>query len=224
MKLIIFNGSPRGKKSNASVVAKWITEGAARAADIEHEQVYLANTKEHHIYVNKLLESDMALITFPLYTDSMPGIVAAFIEELQPFAGKLKGKKLGFEVHSGFPEAYHSRHVERYLVRLTQILGTDYLGTIIKGESEAMRLMPESMQKKSMGLYNRLGESMVTDGTFDSGALAKLAKAEKLSGLTLVIYKLADRIGLLSMYFKNALKKNNMLENSYARPYESKEA
>ena len=220
MKLTIFNGSPRGKSSNTSVLAKWIAEGAGRAARIEYEEVYLAKTGEHGAYVKKFAESDISLITFPLYTDSMPGIVTAFIGELQPFTGKMKGKKLGFEVHSGFPEAEHSRHVEKYLVRLAEILGADYIGTIVMGTSEPIRFIPESSQAKKRERFAKLGESMIREGAFDGETLKELARPEKLTGFILVMYRFAVLTGVISMYFKSLLKKNKALKDSFARPYE----
>lgn len=221
MKLTVFNGSPRGKNSNSAVLSKWIVEGASTAAKVEYEEVYLVKTQEHGSYVKKFAEADIALITFPLYTDSMPGIVTAFIGELQPLAGKMKGKKLAFEVHSGFPEAYHSRHVEKYLVRLAEILGCDYVGTVIMGNGEPTRLMPESSQMKKRDRFVRLGESMIKEGIFDSATLKEIAHPEMIKGPMVVFYKIAAATGLLSMYFKILLKQNNALKNSFARPYES---
>ncbi len=224
MKLTVFNGSPRGRNSNSSVLSKWIAEGAAGAERIDHEEVYLVKTKEHGLYAKKFAETDIALIIFPLYTDSLPGIVAAFIEELAPFTGKMQGRKLGFVVHSGFPEACHSRYVEKYLVRLTELLGADYMGTAVMGTSEPTRLMPESYQTKKRERFAKLGESMIKEGTFDSVTLKELARPERLTDFTLLMYKFAVATRLPSMYFKSLLKKNNALKDSFARPYVSENA
>jgi len=48
---------------------------------------------------------------------------------------------LGFLVQSGFPEGLHSRYVERYLESWQKRLGCPYLGTIVKGQREGVRLM-----------------------------------------------------------------------------------
>ncbi len=221
MILTIFSGSPRGKNSNSAVLSKWIAEGADNVAKVECEELVLAKTQEHGLYAKKFSETDIALIVFPLYTDSLPGIVVAFIEQLAPYTGKMQGKKLGFVVHSGFPEAYHSRHVEKYLVRLTGLLGADYVGTVVMGTSESTRLMPESYQKKKRERFVRLGESMMKDGTFDIPTLKELANPEKLAGPKLLFYKAAAATGIFNTYFKTLLKQNNALKKSYARPYES---
>ena len=147
MKLALFNGSPRYKKSNSKILLEHFLKGYNR---INPEQVpvhYLARYKEEETYRIAFQQADAVLIIFPLYTDSMPGIVKQFFEslvasEIQP------GKKIGFIVQSGFPEAVHSIYVERYLKKLTQRLKGEYLGTVIKGGVEGIQIMPPWMTKK----------------------------------------------------------------------------
>ncbi len=219
MKLIVFNGSPRGKNSNSSVIIKWLLEGAVHYPDFHSETVFLNKPGEQENNAGKVRDADMILFVFPLYTDCMPGIVAAFFEKLQPYVGKLNGKKMGFVVHSGFVEAHHSRFIEKHLVWLTGYLGADYMGTVVKGGSEAFHLMPESMNKKTKVLFNKLGEAMLKDGKFDEAEMKKLASPEKLTGFTLLLYKILSGLGVMNIYFNAELKKNNAIKNSYARPF-----
>ena len=67
--------------------------------------------------------ADAVLLGMPLYTDAMPGLVMAFIEALAPRVGAVN-PPLGFLVQSGFPEALHSRPLERYLEKLARRLGS----------------------------------------------------------------------------------------------------
>lgn len=219
MKLTVFNGSPRGKNSNSSVIIKWLLETSVNNPDIHSEVVFLNRLEEQENNAAKMQESDMILFVFPLYTDSIPGIVAAFFEKLQPCIGKLNGKKLGFVVHSGFPEAHHSRFLEKHLLWLAKHLDAEYMGTAVKGNSEAFHLMPETMNKKIKGLFNRLGEGMIRDGKFDEADMRKLASPEKLEGSTLLLYKILAKLGVLNIYFNVELKKNNAIKNSFARPF-----
>jgi NAD(P)H-dependent FMN reductase len=219
MKCCIFNGSPRGKNSNSSVIIRWLLENVSSDPSISTEEFSLANTAEHKAYAAQMAEADVSVIVFPLYADSMPGIVAAFIEELCPYTGKMKGKKLAFEVHSGFLEANHSRYVEKYLQQLSRLLGADYMGTIITGDSEAIRLMPDTMQKKRKALYNKIGESIFKNGIFDSKSAIKLVRTEKLTGLRRLLYKTVLTTRFANMYWDSELKKNNAYEKRLARPY-----
>ncbi len=93
----------------------------------------------------------------------MPGIVKAFIESLAPFKDRPDNPPLGFLVQSGFPEAAHSRFVERYLQKLAQRLGSPYLGTIVKGGAEGTRIMPENMTHDLFAALEQLGRGFRPD-------------------------------------------------------------
>lgn len=219
MKCTVFNGSPRGEKSNSSVIIRWILESAANFPDAGTEVVYLRKTEQHEEYAARMYESDISIIVFPLYADSMPGLVTAFIEKLQPYLGKMTGKKLGFVVHSGFSEAHHSRYVEKYAVWLAKALDADYMGTAVYAGSEATRLMPDKMQKGKKALFNRIGESVFSEGIFDSNAVKKLVRTESLSGFKLLMNKIFAKTGANNIYWDSELKKNKAFENRFARPY-----
>lgn len=219
MKLTVFNGSPRGKNSNSAVIAKWMLESTGSTPEIEVEEIYLNKTEEHESNAAKMADSELTLIIFPLYTDSMPGIVTAFFEKLQPYIGKMTGKKLGFVVHSGFPEAHHSRFVEKYLIWLAKVLDAKHMGTIVFGGSEPVRLMPESMQKKKKACFNKIGETMLSDGRFDSASVKKLAGFEKLSALNLILNKIMILTGAANLYWDSELKRNHAFENRFAQPF-----
>ena len=219
MKLTIFNGSPRGKNSNSSCIIQWLTEGLKDGSSVEHEIYYLNNVQKHNEYVQSFSASDYAIIVFPLYTDCMPGLVMAFFEMLEQIKKPLSGLKLGFIIHSGFPEAHHSRYMERYAVNLTKELGAEYIGTVIMPSSEGTRVMPEAMNKTRRSLVRQLGEKLTVIGSFDEDILIKIAGREKMSELSLVVYKLLSKTGLTNFYWNNQLKSNNAYEQNFDRPY-----
>lgn len=219
MKLTVYNGSPRGKSSNSSVIIRWLMEETAGMPEVEAEIIFLNKIENHQLNAMKMQESDISLVVFPLYTDCMPGIVAAFFEKLQMYTGKLAGRKLGFVVHSGFIEAHHSRFIEKYLIGLAKKLGADYMGTAIMGGSEPVRMMSDSMQAAKKALFNRLGEKILKEEKFDELTVKKIAGTEKLSGFMLLTYKIIARIGLTNMYWNSELKRNNVYKKRFARPY-----
>ncbi len=219
MKCTVFNGSPRGENSNSAVMIRWLLEPAVSFPEVSTEVVLLRKTEQHEEYAAKMAESDITIIVFPLYADSMPGLVTAFIEKLQLYLGKMRGRKLGFVIHSGFSEAHHSRFVEKYAVWLAQALGADYMGTAIYAGSEATRFMPDKMQKKKKALFNRIGESVFNEGHFDGKAVEKLVRTESLSGFKLLMYKVLVKTGVTNIYWNSELKRNKAFENRFARPY-----
>jgi hypothetical protein len=131
--------------------------------------------KIHHLVFRNDLEeqveafrkADCIWLGFPLYTDGMTGLVKTFLEALEPLKGKSDNAPIGFLVQSGFPEALHSRYVERYLVRLAELLGSPYLGTIVKGNGEGTRLMPETMNRRLFENLIVLGRELAENGCLD---------------------------------------------------------
>lgn len=219
MKLTVFNGSPRGKNSNSSVIIKWLEEGIRSREGCTLDVYYLNRAEAHQDYAEIFGSSDGIILVFPLYTDAMPGIVMAFIEKLAPLTGRMGGKQLGFIVHSGFPEPAHSRYIQRYLELLCGRLGADYSGTCVLGGSEGLRFMPEASLGKKRLLFNRLGDEFVSHGRFSPDTLKGIAGKEKLSAAACFLVRLASLTGMLNGYWNMMLRKNHAFDKRYAQPY-----
>ena len=146
-RLTLFNGSPRGRKGNTPIMLEQFAQGFGGPTEMHH----LIHLKETDKFVQAFAEAECAWIGFPLYTDAMPAVVKHFIEALEPLAGRPGNPPLGFLVQSGFPEAAHSRYVERYLEKLAARLGSPYLGTIVKGGGEGINVMTPQM---TQSLFN----------------------------------------------------------------------
>ena len=219
MQLTIFNGSPRGMGGNSRLIIEWLIQGVKQNSDVNIETLSLIKINEHDSYISKLKASEIALVVIPLYTDSMPGIVMAYIEKLQPLRKSLKGLKLGFIVHSGFPEACHSRYIEKYLGWLSGELGADYMGTVVFGGSEGLNSMsPKAIAKKQV-LFNEVGRKITVDNQFDPVILKKIAGWERLSKVGILIVRILVRMGIINSGWNNQLKSNNALGERDAKPY-----
>lgn len=219
MQLTIFNGSPRGAAGNSALIIEWLMDGIKTQQSITTEVCLLNRLSDHKHYVQVLKNSDIAIILFPLYADSMPGITMAFFEKLEGLKGQLTGLKLGFVVHSGFPEACQSRPVEQYLEWLTKYLGAQYLGTAIMGSSEGIKTMPSALLKGRQGLFAELGKSTVLCKPFDSALLKKLSGKERMSKLSILWFRILSLTGLTKWYWTSQLKQNKSYDKRFARPY-----
>jgi multimeric flavodoxin WrbA len=220
MKRLVLNGSPRGRKSNSRTIISWMLEGFKEAGAEEPPILDLARTKELEDQHRAFLEADEVLLVFPLYTDSVPGIVMGFINSLAAAApDRLRGKRLAFVVHSGFPESMQSEPVVRYLVRLCQRLGITCAGTAIKAGSEGYRLMPVSMVKKTMARFIALGRGLASEGLFPNRIVQKLARPRLLSPFVIAVLFLLKPTGLVNLYWKMMLKKHNAWGRRFDRPY-----
>ena len=214
MKLIVINGSPRGKSSNSKVITDWMLPFAGKDAVVE--EYFAAKTKTHEDVVKSIEDDATILAVFPLYTDSVAGLLKQLFEEMETIRGRQKGVKIYFVVQSGFHGANHSRFVEKYLVWFAGNMGFEYMGTAVKPAGEGLRVMPESWTRKTRECFETLGGNVGAGSRFDEDALKKLAKREKPSAL--FRWSVRHNVGT-SVWFNNVLKKNNAFDNRYDRPY-----
>jgi NAD(P)H-dependent FMN reductase len=219
MKLTVFNGSPRGKGSNSRILLEQFLRGFETGQGNTHELFYLNRPSDAERFSQAFAEAENVLLAFPLYTDAMPGTVKAFIETLEPFRGRTGNPRVGFIVQSGFPEAEHSRHVERYLVKLAARLGCRYIGTIVKGGVEGIQVKPPGMTRKLFAAFENLGEIFGESGQFDEALTQRLAKPEKLPKWATVGYSILAKTGLMEFYWNKQLKENGVYEKRFAKPY-----
>jgi multimeric flavodoxin WrbA len=220
MKLLIINGSPRGLKSNSAILINQFLDGFNSKAKQVAELIFLAKKSDKEIAEVKIKESDAILLIFPLYTDCMPGIVLQFFEEIIS-TDYLNGKKLGFIVQSGFPEAKQSVYVERYLEKFAKRNKANYLGTVIKGGVEGIQVQPASMTKKLYESFRMLGEKFAETNSFDPIIKARLLHRFEFKGASLVSLKIISKTGIFNMYWNSQLKKNNAYHLKNAQPYKT---
>ena len=217
MRLTVFNGSPRGRKSNSKIVLEHFLAGYEVNAGNSYELFYLNRLKDTEHHVGAFAEAEHVLLIHPLYTDAMPGMVMSFFEALEPLCGRMGSSNIGFIVQSGFGEATHSRYVARYHQKLAARLGCPYLGTVIKGNCEPLRLKPKSY-RKVLGDFRRLGLSLGETGRFDETLLHKMAGPEKFPAWMRLIIQLVPKI-IGNPLWDDQLKENGVYEQRFARPY-----
>jgi multimeric flavodoxin WrbA len=218
--LTIFNGSPRGRKGNTPIMLKQFGEGFASIPGHSYEIFNLNRLKELHKNAEVFAEAESVWLGFPLYTDAMPGMVKTFIETLEPLRGRKNNPPIGFLVQSGFPEALHSRHIERYLEKLAHRLGAPYLGTIVKGGGEGVRMMPEERNAKLFQALQGLGKGFAQTGQLNPDLLPGVAGVERYPRFLAPVFKLFLRMPTASWYWDSQLKENGVYEDRFARPYE----
>lgn len=219
MRYCVFNGSMRGKSGNTDILLRKVVEGIETADSPVIRWVYLDDVRIRETAHEAFRAADVALLGFPLYTDSMPGLVKMFIESLQPYAGCEGNPRLAFVVQSGFPEAYHSRFVERYLEKLARRLNAPYAGTIVKGGCEGLRLRPEESNSVLFAGLHALGADLANMGVFDRNRLSVLAHPEKIPRILVPLIWLALRLPSTQSYWDKQLKKNGVFEDRFARPF-----
>lgn len=218
MQLAVFNGSPRGLKSNTRILMEQMLAGyEAAGGEAEVSIHYLARVKQMAEHVAAYEAADEVILAFPLYTDSMPGITMAFIEALA--AVKKGAFKIGYLVQSGFPEAEHSVHVEAYLEKLTDRLGAEYIGTIIKGGVEGIQIQHEKMTRKLFTSMQEFGRDLAETGTWDPVKIMALRHPQRFTRLNAFLFTLISKTGLTNFYWNMMLKKHDAFDRRFDKPY-----
>lgn len=217
MSLTVFNGSPRGKKSNSNVVIKWFTDGYA--PDSVNETYYLNKVRHHDEYVDAFTKGDKLLMVFPLYVDGMPGQVKKFIEALEPYKNQCSSKSIVYIIHSGFGEAIQSYALRDYLNNLSKKLGMKASTVIILPGSEGFRMMPDSMTRKQSSKIAKIANQFKMDIPLDQNIIMSLQKRVRMSKFALFIFKIINRTGITNMYWNQNLKENSAYEKRFDAPY-----
>ncbi|MFC2080244.1 NAD(P)H-dependent oxidoreductase [Bacteroidota bacterium] len=219
MKLIIYNGSPRGQKSNTKLLMEEFIKGLSDSEEYELEMYYIVKRKDHRSALEAYAEAENVIFAFPLYTDSMPGIVKDFIELLHPYSNLEKGPAMGFVVQSGFPEPAHSRYIEKYLEQFAKRMNSPYLGTIVKGGVEGIQIMPGWMTKKLYKRFFDLGQFFAKTGQFDRKIMKKLAPKERMSKGSLWFFKIMRKTRMGNFYWDSQMKKNGVFDIRFDKPF-----
>lgn len=219
MRYCVINGSPRGKRGNTDILLRKLIDGIRTAGTTEIEWLFLNDPKNHTTALTAFKNADVVVLGFPLYTDAMPGLVKVFIDSWEPLSGHEGNPRLAFVVQSGFPEAHHSRFVERYLEKLTRRMNAPYAGTIIKGGCEGLRRRPEEANTILFAALNALGADLAQTGEFNQDRLRSLAKPEKFPRILAPLFWLILRLPFTQAYWDHQLQKNGVYVERFARPF-----
>lgn len=218
-RVTIFNGSPRGRKGNTPILLAQFGQGFAALPGHQYEIHHLNRVNDIDQQVRAFESAECVWVGFPLYTDAMPGMVKAFIERLAHLPGRSDNPPIGFLVQSGFPEALHSRYIERYLHKLAARLGSTYLGTIVKGGGEGVRLMPPEANENLFTTLQALGRGFAENGQLDPELLPVVAGVERYPAYMGAFFKVFLRLPAAKLYWDSQLKENGAYGKRNARPF-----
>lgn len=244
MALLLINGSPRGKTGNSRFLIDAFTKGFCRSAPMESVTITdLRNHPSVQTLASSIRGFDTVFIAFPLYVDAMPGMVKALFELLPALGKNTTPLRMGFFVQSGFPESTQSLPLERYLKKLCQRLGYEYLGTVIRGGGEIIRIPPPGTHwffrmicfigahtnlggvgyllnpNRLSTQFQRLGAQFAVTSTLDSDMVLKLRSLQKLSAFGFFLYRMIGE----HIYWNHLLKKNDAQAMKNAAPFSEKD-
>ncbi len=208
-KLIIYNGSPRRSGSNSSLILKTVSKVLGDKVEIRD----LKLTDKWNDWANAFKSEKNVMFFMPLYVHAMPSHVMKFIEKLEVSDGNIS-----FFVQSGFPESSQSYFLEAYFEQLALRLNRGYLGSVIKGGVESLRMRPPESQEKMIMPLVKVIEDLIFNGKFNKSDLQKLAIPVKFGVVIRILIKMMSK-KMLNSFWDNQLKSNNAYEKRFDRPY-----
>ena len=214
----LLNGSPRGRESNTTLLLTRLATGL-EASGATTELLHLAHPADRDRAPARYAAAGRFVLGFPLYTDSMPGQVKAFMEALQPLQGRVGNPPMAFLVQSGFPEPGQSRAVEQVLERFAERMGSRCLGTIVKGGVEGIRLQPPWMARGLLGRVESIGRALGATDRLDPETLRDLAGPDWFTGWRRPLLSLATA-AWANPFWSLTLRKHGAHARRFDRPHE----
>ncbi|MGB8299301.1 MAG: NAD(P)H-dependent oxidoreductase [Polyangia bacterium] len=220
MTRLLLNGSPRGKDANSRKILSWIAQGLEQAGIDPPAIVDVAPDPMRGANIQAFLAADEVVFAFPLYTDSMPGLVKGFLEAIA-LADKtrLQGKRVAFVIQSGFPEGIHTEALGAYLARVCERLGFIHLGTLRKGGVESIRMLPPKRVAKIQALFVEAGRGLGQEGRFSPELIRTMASPRTFGWTACAIIHLLSGLGLINYYWNHQLKKHGAYHRRFDAPY-----
>ena len=216
MHLVIISGAtrPQSKSNTAKIIAAF-QKGFEENGNTT-EVWYLSDRRQWKRAANAFEQNERILIAFPLYVESIPGILLEFLSGLTP--KQAPGTKLAFLIQGGFPEASQSRCCEAFLETLPAQLGCDYAGTLIKGDMFGTSLVDEKNREKMLAPFTQMGRIFAQIGCFEKSAVDVFAGLEYMPEKQIRMYNLVGKH--ISRFFMGRIaKKLGCKEKLDARPY-----
>ena len=215
---LIIIGSPRGIGSNSWFLIQIMIKGYRSIKKWEPKTAFLSKKSDLQEHITLFREAERIFFHFPLYTDAMPGIVKNFMDQLKP--EDFYGKKLGYFIISGFPEARHSLYIEQYFKNLTRKYKAELIGSVIKGGMEGVSIQPKWTTRKIRKNVKLIGKTLAEHGKFDQELTMQMRKTMQLPQFMKLLFPLLKKIGLMDMYWNHNLRKNDAFQNRFDKPYE----
>ena len=216
MHLVIISGAtrPQSKSNTAKVIAAF-QKGFEENGNTT-EVWYLSDRRQWKRAANAFEQNDHILIAFPLYVESIPGILLEFLSGITP--KQAPGTKLAFLIQGGFPEASQSRCCEAFLETLPAQLGCDYAGTLIKGDMFGTSRVDEKTREKMLAPFTQMGRTFAQTSCFEKTAVDAFAGPEYMPEKQIRMYNLVGKH--ISRFFMGRIaKKLGCKEKLDARPY-----
>jgi len=141
---LLLVGSPRGKGSTSEALGAYLLsglEGRGLASRTLRLVETLRSPERVEGYLGAVAESDLLILSFPLYWDSLPALVVRALELWLDREGQPKvapPQRFAALCNSGFPEVRQSRTALGICARFAREAGLEWVGGLALGGGAAL--------------------------------------------------------------------------------------
>ncbi|WP_129628618.1 NAD(P)H-dependent oxidoreductase [Candidatus Oscillochloris fontis] len=169
-------GSPRGSASTSAALGEYLMEQlVARGVTVQQFSLYraMSNAEQMQELLTTLDQTDLVVLSFPLYIDSLPGPVIATLEQIAAHRRGRAGnqQRLAAIANCGFPEAHHNQNALAVCEVFARETGFAWAGGLALGEGAGMI---NGQPLKQLGMHIapiRRVLSMAASGLVDEGTI-----------------------------------------------------
>lgn len=218
-KVLLLIGSPKTKGSTSASLGNYLLKKLAKK-NFECQQLRILTGKNDNMeeIIDKVRESDILIITAPLYIDSFPApLIRAFEKISNDIKEKSTKKKQSLVaiVNSGFPEAYQNNTAIKICKNFGDKNNFKWLGSLTMGCGPIIRGKPIDklgvMTRNIVKAINIAADAIAEDQAIPAESMKSMAK-------TLLPIWLYMELGNYS--WKSSAKKFKAEKQLYARPYQ----
>jgi hypothetical protein len=159
---LLLVGSPGNGSSNSHAIGRYLLDRLGKAGwEADEEFIYLAVKDEDRMKqaLEKMDGSDLIILSFPLYVDSVPSQMIKFLEKANEHrnGSKSPDQRLIAVCQSGFPESHHNDYALRICSNFAHDAGYHWAGGLSVGGGGA--IAGQDLEEAG-GMMRKLRESL----------------------------------------------------------------
>lgn len=228
-KALLLVGSPRAKGTSEVLGTYLLNKLFENGIEIEKLRIYplMKSHEGQGQLLSSVDRSDILILSFPLYIDSLPSLVTKALEMIWEHRRSLEiPKKHQFVAisNNGFPEAHQNDTALKICRHFANESGMEWAGSLGVGGGEGIKLMLEFFKAKKLEKVSFVSKNeiksldSIAEFLINSGAISQ--EVMELRTSRPMPKWLYTFVGTLFLWRRNA-KKNKVWDKMYHQPYQS---
>lgn len=217
-KILLLVGSPKAKGSTSLSLGSYLTEKLGeKGCTCEKIQIHTGKRDNLQEIIEKVEETEVLIITAPLYVDSIPAPLINVLEQIESSRKNTthaKQQSLVAILNSGFPEAFQNSTALKIIKNFGDRNNFKWLGGLAMGCGPAISGRPV---EQLGGMTSNIVKAL--DVAADSIASNKAIPQEAEELMSKKLFPIWMYLVLGNRNWKTLAKRFNAEKDLYAKPY-----